>query len=109
MLFIDDTAPRSSGRDAERAFQRSMLISATRCTLTYVVFPFVLPALGILTSVGPLLGLTIGLVALVCDAFAVRRFFIAEHRYRWHFTAVAGAVMGLLSVLVVQDVIHLLT
>ncbi len=45
----------------------------------------------------------------MCDVFAVRRFFIAEHRYRWHFTVVAAAVMSLLTVLVVQDVIHLLT
>jgi hypothetical protein len=85
-----------------------MLISAVRCTLTYVVFPFVLPALGIVTSIGPVLGLAIGLIALVCDVFSIRRFFIAEHKYRWHFTIIASSVMVLLTVLVVQDISALL-
>ncbi len=86
-----------------------MLISATRCTLTYVVFPFVLPAMGIITSVGPLLGLVIGVLALVCDVFSIRRFFAADHRYRWHFTALALCVIGLLMVLLVGDLRELFT
>jgi hypothetical protein len=109
LLFVRERAARPSGRSAETAFQRSMLISATRCTLTYLVFPFVLPAFGIATSVGPALGLTIGSVALVCDVFAIRRFFAADHRWRWHFTIVAVCVMALLSVLLVEDIIDLIT
>jgi hypothetical protein len=108
VLRIPETVAEKSPRNAEKAFQKSMLISAVRCTLTYVVFPFVLPALGIVTSVGPVLGLAIGLIALVCDVFSIRRFFIAEHKYRWHFTIIACAVMALLTVLVVQDVSALL-
>jgi hypothetical protein len=104
VLRIPETVAPKSSRNAERAFQKSMLISAIRCTLTYVVFPFVLPALGIVTSVGPVLGLTIGLIALVCDVFSIRRFFIAEHKYRWHFTIIASSVMALLTVLVVEDI-----
>jgi hypothetical protein len=84
-----------------------MLISATRCLLTYIVFPFVLPAVGFATGVGPLLGITIGLVAMTCDVFSVRRFHAVDHRWRWHFTAVAACVMSLLTVLLVQDFVHL--
>ena len=108
VLRIPETVVKGTSRDAEKVFQRSLLISAARCTLTYIVFPFVLPAIGVVTSVGPLLGLIIGVLALVCDVFSIRRFFIAEHRYRWHFTIVAGAVMSLLTVLVVEDVLALL-
>jgi hypothetical protein len=108
ILRIPETVVKGTSRDAEQVFQRSLMISAARCTLTYVVFPFVLPAIGVVTSVGPILGLVIGLLALVCDVFSIRRFFIAEHRYRWHFTIVAGAVMSLLTVLVVEDVLALL-
>jgi hypothetical protein len=108
LLRIPETEVKGTAREAEKVFQRSLLISAARCTLTYIVFPFVLPAIGVVTSVGPLLGLVIGVLALVCDVFSIRRFFIAEHRYRWHFTIVAGAVMSLLTVLVVQDVLALL-
>jgi hypothetical protein len=108
MLRIPDEVAKGNTRQAERAFQTSMMISAARCTLTYIVLPFLLPLFGIFKSVGPVVGLVIGVVALVCDVFSIRRFFIAEHKYRWHFTVVAGSVMALLSILVVRDVIDLL-
>lgn len=104
LLFIRERDVKMSARAAESAFQKSMLISATRCTLTYVVFPFVLPAMGVITSVGPLFGVVIGVLALVCDVFSIRRFFAADHRYRWYFTALAVCVMGLLVVLLVRDI-----
>lgn len=94
---------------AYATFQKSMLISATRCTLTYVVFPFVLPAVGLAARVGPVLGLVIGLIAIACDVFTIRRFFMVDHKWRWRFAAIAGCVIVLLSVLLVQDVAHLLT
>jgi hypothetical protein len=109
MLFVRERDARVSARAAESAFQKSLLISATRCTLTYVVFPFILPALGIVTSVGPALGIVIGAVALICDTFSIRRFFAADHRWRWPFTAVALCVMGLLTSLLVRDIIDLLS
>jgi hypothetical protein len=90
------------------AFQRSMLISGLRCTLTYVVFPFVLPAVGFASRVGPALGITIGVIAMVCDVFTIRRFFQVDHRWRWAFSGLALSVIGLLSVLLVQDLIDLM-
>ena len=86
-----------------------MLISAIRCTLTYVVFPFVVPAAGFATGVGPVLGITIGVVAITCDVFTIRRFFTVDHKWRWHFSAVAGSVICLLLVLMVQDIAHLVS
>ncbi len=109
ILFVRERGEGVSVRAAESAFQKSMLISATRCTLTYVIFPFVLPAMGIVTSVGPIFGIVIGVLAMVCDVFSIRRFFAADHRYRWHFTALAVGVIGLLLVLLVDDIAALLT
>lgn len=103
---------RPAGVTAAKAystFQKSMLISATRCTLTYVVFPFVLPAVGVATGVGPILGIVIGVIALTSDVFTIRRFFAVDHKYRWHFSAVALAVIVLLLVLLVQDISHLVS
>ena len=108
VLRIQERPAGVTNAAAYSAFQKSMLISATRCLLTYIVFPFVLPAVGFATGVGPVLGITIGLIAMVCDVFSVRRFHAVEHRWRWHFTAVAACVMILLAVLLVQDVAHLL-
>lgn len=92
---------------ALQAFQKSMLISATRCTLTYVVFPFVLPAVSFAKGVGPILGIVIGVIAMVCDVFTIRRFFAVDHKWRWYFSAAALSVITLLTVLLVQDIVHL--
>jgi len=86
-----------------------MAISATRCTLTYVVFPFVLPMIGFAAGVGPIIGIVIGVLAMTCDVFTIRRFFQVDHRWRWQVSAVALAVIGLLTILLVEDVAHLVT
>jgi hypothetical protein len=109
VLRIRERPAGATAASAYSAFQRSMLISAIRCTLTYVVFPFVVPAVGFATGVGPILGIVIGVAAMTCDVFTIRRFFAVDHKWRWHFSAVALSVIGLLSVLLVQDIIHLAT
>jgi hypothetical protein len=109
LLRIRERPAGVTDASAYSAFQRSMAISAIRCTLTYVIFPFVLPAAGFATGVGPLLGLIIGVIAITCDVFTIRRFFSVDHRWRWHFSAVAGSVICLLLVLLVQDIVHLVS
>ena len=107
LLRIRERPEGITSAKAYATFQKSMLISATRCTLTYVVFPFVLPAVGFASGVGPILGILIGVIALTSDVFTIRRFFSVDHKYRWHFSAVALAVIVLLLVLLVQDIVHL--
>jgi hypothetical protein len=107
LLRIRERPAGVSANAVYATFQRSMLISATRCLLTYIVFPFVLPAAGFATGVGPILGIVIGTLSMTCDVFTVRRVFQVDHKWRWHFSAVAVCVIGLLSVLLVQDIIHL--
>jgi hypothetical protein len=104
---VEPAAAREAA--AQRAFSTSMLVSATRCLLTYVVLPFVAPALGIATDVGPGLGIAIGLVAIGSNVLTIRRFHAADHRWRWGYTAVAVAVIGLLLVLMGQDVASLVS
>lgn len=108
LLRVPDKPVDLSDARVYRTFQRSMLISAVRCTLTYVIFPFVLPGIGFMKGVGPLVGIVIGSIALACDTFTIRRFFVADHKWRWHFSAIAFAIMCLLTVLLVQDVAHVI-
>jgi hypothetical protein len=108
VLRIRERPPGVTAASAYGAFQRSMLISAVRCTLTYVVFPFVAPAVGFAAGVGPVLGVLIGSFAMVCDTFTIRRFFAVDHKWRWPVSTVAFCVICLLAVLLVQDVSHLL-
>jgi hypothetical protein len=92
---------------AQRAFSASMVVSGLRCLLTYVVFPFVAPALGVAAGVGPVVGLVIGVLAVASNVVSARRFWLAEHPRRWLFTAVAGAVIVLVAILMVQDLAEL--
>ena len=46
-LTTSDTSSQASDTDlAARRFSRSMIVSGVRCMLAYVVFPWLLPALG---------------------------------------------------------------
>lgn len=106
LLRIPDGQTASEAA-AQRAFSTSVLVSATRCTLTYVVLPFLLPVLGLATGVGPAIGIPVGVVAIGCNVATIRRFWAADHRYRWAYTALAVAVIVLLAVLLVEDVASL--
>jgi uncharacterized membrane protein len=79
-----------------------------RCLLTYVVLPFVAPVLGVATGVAPVVGLLVGVVAIVANVASVRRFWRADHRYRWHYTALASAIVAALLWLIVVDLVELL-
>jgi hypothetical protein len=96
-----------SPRQAVNAFRRSMIISTIRCTLTYLVFPFVLPALGLVTDTGVVISIVIGTLAITCDIFSIRRFFAADHKWRWPFSTVAFTVVCMLAILLVKDVVHM--
>ena len=58
-------APAAEQNEAARLFSLSIVISGTRCLLTYIVFPWVLPVLGIAGGVGPAVGVIVGVVAIV--------------------------------------------
>ena len=79
-----------------------------RCLLTYIVLPFVAPLIGVGLGVAPLIGIPVGLVAIVANIASVRRFWRADHRYRWHYTALATVIIMFLTWLIVADVIDLL-
>ena len=94
--------------EAERTFSLSIVISAVRCTLTYVVFPWGLPLLGVAGGVGPGIGLVIGSIAIVFNVWSIRRFWGSDHRYKWPITILNLGVVVLLSILVVIDLSDLL-
>ena len=87
LLRLPVDAPAGTADGARKAFQTSMLVATVRCLLMYVVFPFVLPALGIAKGVGPAVGLAVNAVAMVCIVLSMRRFFRADHPKRWWYAA----------------------
>ncbi|GJM38221.1 MAG: hypothetical protein DHS20C19_15880 [Acidimicrobiales bacterium] len=93
--------------DAERAFSKSLLVSAVRCTLTYVLIPFVFPIIGFGTGVGPWIGVPIGLAAIVANVVSIRRFHRADHKWKWPMSAINVGIIVLLIVLVAVDLTNL--
>jgi hypothetical protein len=96
------------GRDAEKAFGTSVLISAVRCMLTYVLLPLLKPVIDLEGGVGPVLGLVIGSVSATAIVFSMRRFWRANHRLRWGYTVLGGAILVLLVIQAVGDIAALL-
>ncbi|MGH1492981.1 MAG: hypothetical protein ACRBK7_26905, partial [Acidimicrobiales bacterium] len=93
---LADTPPGGSGQ-AESGFSRSIIISGIRCTLTYVLLPFVAPWIGLAPGVGPVVGLVIGTIAIVANLFSIRRFWRADHKWKIHATVLHVAVLILLT------------
>ena len=109
LLRLPVDAPTASETSAVKLVETSLLISTVRCLLTYIVLPFVAPALGVAAGIAPTLGLVVGVVAIVANVASVRRFWRADHRYRWHYTGLASVIVALLLWLVVTDVVDLLS
>lgn len=100
--------PGALGEDAaHRMFSTSMVLSGLRCLLGYVVLPILTPAIGAGAGVGPAIGIPIGVVALVFDVRGIRRFWLAEHRWRWAITGLYLVVMAMVTGLLVGDMARL--
>lgn len=110
LLRLPVDGPKASifGAQAEGAFQKSIAISAIRCLITYVLLPVLRPIVDLSGGVGPVVGLVVGTVSMVAIAFSVRRFFAADHKYRWPYTVVGGGIFVLLIWQSVVDVQALL-
>lgn len=100
-----DPSESIAGRNA---MTTSILVSAVRCLLMYIVLPLVAPTLIKAGGVGPLLGLTVDLVGLTALTVSVRRFFKAHDRRRWHYAAFAACVGAALLAFLVIDLRALL-
>jgi hypothetical protein len=88
-----------------RIFSASIFLSALRCLLSYIVLPVVLPAVGVARGVGPAIGIPVGILALTFDYLGIRRFWLADHRQRWAFTALYAVVGAMVFTLVVVDIV----
>ena len=95
--------------EAARLFSLSIVISGTRCLLTYIVFPWVLPLLGIAGGVGPVVGVVVGLVAIAFNLLSIRRWRASGHAWRVPLMTLNSVVIVFLLVLVALDVSELVS
>lgn len=99
-----DPAASEAGRNA---MTTSLLVSAVRCLLMYIVLPFVAPAVTKAGGVTGAIGLVVDVIALVAITASVRRFFAAHDRRRWQYTGFAAVVVCFLAVFLAIDVVTL--
>lgn len=94
--------------EAERAFSKSIAVSAIRCSLTYVLIPFVFPLVGWGAGLGPWIGLPVGIAAIIANIMSIRRFQRSDHKWKQPMTVVNVGIISLLFVLVIVDAAELL-
>jgi hypothetical protein len=104
LLRLPADGPKVSIFAAQSAFQKSIAISAVRCLITYIFLPVLRPLVDLSGGVGPALGLAVGAVSMIAIAFAVRRFFAADHKWRWGYLAIGGGIFVLLTFQAIVDI-----
>lgn len=109
LLRLPEDAPPTSILDAQSAFSKSIFISGTRCVITYLLLPLLGPVVGLSGAWGPWIGILLGLVSMTAIWFATRRFFAADHRYRWGYFIVGGAIFVGMIVSIGFDISRILT
>ncbi len=104
LLRVGDAVDKNAIIGARRSTTTAIVISGVRCTITYLLIPVLAPFIGLLATLGAPISITLCLVAMVSGIAGVRRFWIADHRARWSYTAFIGVVLVMLSVAIVIDV-----
>lgn len=107
VLAVPAGRPRAEDDQAHRLFSVSIALSAMRCLSTYIVLPVVTPLIGPSTGTGPEVGIPLSILALVFDVRALRRFWLADHRWRWNMTVLYGVLMLMVTALLFWDVARL--
>lgn len=101
---VDDV----QGEESKNLMGYSLLISAVRCTLQYLVLPFILPLIGL--AAGWALGVTmaITIVALIALITSLRRMWKTNYTHRWRYFVIAVPALVILVSFLVLDIFNLI-
>lgn len=92
-----------SDDSAHHAFRISVVISAVRCTITYVVVPVLLPILSLSGWVASPIGLALCAIAAINGVVSLRRFWRIDHPQRWTYTAFITVVFIILTISTITE------
>ncbi|GAA4262186.1 hypothetical protein [Dietzia aurantiaca] len=102
LLGVDGLDP-SASTGAHRAFRTSVLVSAVRCLITYLLIPILVPLLSLSGWVAAPIGIVLCVIAVVNGVVSVRRFWVADHPRRWVYTGFMAVVFVILGVAMVSE------
>ena len=107
VLFVDipEANPSEDDQGGENLMGFSLAFSAFRCTLQYVVLPFMLPLIGI--AAGWALGLTmvVNVAAVVALIMSLRRMWATNYAHKWRYFAIAMPALVVLIAFFVLDIV----
>ena len=104
LLGVSDVIDRNAIFGARRSTTTAIVLSGIRCTITYLVIPIVAPFIGLLDTLDAPISIGLSSTAIVMGITGLRRFWMADHRARWSYTAFIGSVLVMLSVAIAFDV-----
>ncbi len=107
LLRVGDVVDENAIFGARRSTTAAIMVSGIRCIITYLLIPVVAPIIGLSRAVSTPLVILLSVAAIVMGISGVRRFWIADHRLRWAYTAFIGVVVVLLVVGIVYDIASL--
>jgi len=108
ILRVGDRVDPSALLGAQSAMSKSILVSAVRCTITYLLIPILGSTIGLLNVFAAPLSIALCLFAGFMSIRSMRRFWIANHPRRWAYTAFASVVLVALAVGITFDVLRLI-
>ena len=100
-------APAAVPPPVERAFTVALLISAFRCTVQYILLPFVVPWIGVAT-LPPWFTLALSLLAAGMLVRNGRALWRLRHAQRWTYLLLGVALIGSLLLFIAIDLRALL-
>ncbi len=103
MTEVIDIQQEQKTRKAERAFTFSLIVSGIRCTLMYIILPFILPAIGITGAFASQVDIIINLIAMGALIYSVRRFWQINYQWKLAYTAVAVVAFIILTAFIALD------
>jgi len=108
-LRVGDAVDKTAVFGARRSTTAAIVVSGVRCTITYLLIPVLAPFFGLLEMLDAPVSIVLSSIAIVMGIGGVRRFWIADHRARWSYTAFIGVVVVVLLLAIVIDVSKIAT
>jgi hypothetical protein len=107
LLRVDTV--EGGAKAAQAAMSSSILVSAVRCVLTYLVIPLLQPMAHAFGTVSRPLSVLLCLLGGFMSIRSMRRFWATDHPKRWAYTAFASVLLTYLAYGLVTDVAHILS
>ena len=108
LLRVGDAVDKTAVFGARRSTTTAVVISGIRCTITYLLIPILAPFVSLLETLDAPVSIFLSAFAIVMGIRGARRFWIADHRSRWSYTAFIGVVVGMLLVAIALDLSQLI-